>query len=167
MPKSLLPSPSLSSVSLTQIPNPLRRYFSLSLSQPTAVTASSSLFQPIAVSGDPSSSKLTTILTFPLLFSPLLFPSNASPPSSRHCHGEKLNLSALHRSAALYAAASSAGHHQLWAALLLLFFPFPFFSMSLLHFRSPASSLLPALFLYFLLLILLLILVRLLINLLG
>ncbi|RYR71613.1 hypothetical protein Ahy_A02g005849 isoform C [Arachis hypogaea] len=58
--------------------------------------------------------------------------------SSRHCHREKLNLSALHRSAAraaLCTAASSASHHQLWAALLLLFFPFPFPSLSLLHSR--------------------------------
>ncbi|XLU56404.1 hypothetical protein S245_051052, partial [Arachis hypogaea] len=47
-----------------------------------AAPASSSRSQPTTVvSGDPSSGKLTTILTFPLLFSPLLFPSNASAPT--------------------------------------------------------------------------------------
>ncbi|XLU28364.1 hypothetical protein S245_064430, partial [Arachis hypogaea] len=50
--------------------------------QAPAAPASSSRSQPTtAISGDPSSEKLTTILTFPLLFSPLLFPSNASAPT--------------------------------------------------------------------------------------
>ncbi|XLR15151.1 hypothetical protein HN51_036098, partial [Arachis hypogaea] len=47
-----------------------------------AAPASSSRSQPTtAVSGDPSSRKLTTILTFLLLFLPHLFPSNASAPT--------------------------------------------------------------------------------------
>ncbi|XLS94128.1 hypothetical protein HN51_070136, partial [Arachis hypogaea] len=53
----------------------LSTYFSSLFSPPLTAPLS-----PCSPSGDPTLGKLTTILTFPLLFSPLLFPSNASTP---------------------------------------------------------------------------------------